>query len=150
MSELNPVEMIFKLVVVLKKKMNHRIDVIDMDACLTPMHVQVLKHIGANQGVTANAIATELVRDKAQVTRLLNTLTKETLIEKQANPNDKRSQLIVCTDKGLALYQQIEGIDQFVLARLAEGLSHEELAEFQRLAEKMLLNLEMLEEAGVS
>lgn len=145
-SELNPVEMIFKLVMALKKSAKHKVENTNKIECPSPMHVQVLKLIGANKEITANQISIDLMRDKAQVTRLLNTLTEEGLINKKANPNDKRSQLIICTDTGWTLYQRFTEIDRYILEQLSEGLTQEELWEFQRLAEKMLVNLEALSE----
>ena len=146
MSELNPVEMIFKLVMALKKSAKPKVEDTKKVECLSPMHVQVLKLIGAKNEITANQISVDLMRDKAQVTRLLNTLADEGLVTKKPNPNDKRSQLIICTDTGWALYQRVTEIDRYILEQLSEGLTQEELWEFQRLAEKMLVNLEFLSE----
>ncbi|NRA53040.1 MAG: MarR family transcriptional regulator [Gammaproteobacteria bacterium] len=141
MSEVNPVETIFNLVHALKKNITHKIE--SLESRLTPMHVQVLKLIAASTSrITANDIANTLQRDKAQVTRLLNTLIKEELIEKQENPKDKRSQFIVATLNGKQIYQQVIEVDRYILEGLAQGLSYDELAQFQHLSEKMIKNLE--------
>ena len=72
MDNTNPVSAAFRLAHALKRSVLHRIDCESMP--LSPMHVRVLKTIEYHVSCTANDIAIELDRDKAQVTRLVNTL----------------------------------------------------------------------------
>ncbi|BCE01283.1 MarR family winged helix-turn-helix transcriptional regulator [Marinicellulosiphila megalodicopiae] len=142
MSQLNPVDVTFRLMYELKKSIHRQMGY--LDCSLNPGDINVLKEIASHDGnITANEIANLLNRDKAQITRILILLIKENMIEKQANPNDKRSQFLVMTNRGKAIHQQISKVDQLMLEQLGEGLSKQELQTFQNLAEKMILNLEV-------
>ena len=80
---------LFQLVHALKRQLHEHIEQLDLD--ITPMHVRVIKIINKITPCTAIDIATVLERDKAQITRLVNTLIDKEFITKVAHPTDKRS-----------------------------------------------------------
>ena len=135
MSNSKPLENLFQLVHRLKKEFFNRLEL--LDSGLTPMHTRVLKVIHRKSPCTAIDIATLLHRDKAQVTRLLNSLIEQGMITKQANPEDKRSQFLLLTNSGEALMEQILEINDELSELMTEGLSESEVAEFQRITEMM-------------
>ncbi|NRA22353.1 MAG: MarR family transcriptional regulator [Oceanospirillaceae bacterium] len=140
MDNTNPVSAAFRLAHALKRSVLHRIDCESMP--LSPMHVRVLKTIEYNAACTANDIAIELDRDKAQVTRLVNTLVELGIVGRQRNPSDKRSQILLILDKGKNLLLRIEAIDHGILQQLGDRVSADELVIFAKIASKMADSLE--------
>ncbi|MGF1725318.1 MarR family winged helix-turn-helix transcriptional regulator [Photobacterium nomapromontoriensis] len=132
-------ESLFKLVHCLKQNVLEQIEELDLD--IAPMHVRVLKIISRKPQCTAVDIANFLERDKAQVTRLLNSLIKQELVVKAPNPEDKRSQCLRITDSGLVIMSKIAGVDKAMLEKMKQGISEEEMEKFQRIMAKMISNL---------
>ncbi|MBY5980869.1 MarR family winged helix-turn-helix transcriptional regulator [Ferrimonas balearica] len=135
MAEQGLLESVFALVHALKREMQQQIDA--MGLAITPMHVRVLKVISRREPCTANDVVMLLQRDKAQVTRLLKPLLEHGLLQKQANPEDKRSQFLQVTDAGAAIVERLQAIDAHMLAQLSQSVPPEDLAEFQRIARRM-------------
>lgn len=140
MSNKNSMDSLFQLVHSLKRNMQQQIEALELD--IAPMHVRVLKIINNKPQCTAVDIANLLDRDKAQVTRLLNTLLEQTLITKQPNPEDKRSQCLRLTDDGQAIMAKLANIDAVIFEKMKAGLSSQDLDTFQRLARLMTANLD--------
>ena len=140
MSESKSLESLFQLVHMLKRHMHEHIEQLNLN--ITPMHLRVLKIINKKQSCTAIDIAQFLNRDKAQVTRLLNELIKQTLIEKVPNPEDKRSQRLLVTSDGLEILAQLATIDTKMNERMMKGISQKELEEFERITGLMTNNLQ--------
>ena len=140
MSESKSLESVFQLVHMLKRHMHEHIEQLNLS--ITPMHLRVLKIINKKQTCTAIDIAQFMNRDKAQVTRLLNELIKQTLIEKVPNPEDKRSQRLLVTSEGLEILAQLATIDTKMNERMMKGISQKELEEFERITGLMTNNLQ--------
>lgn len=139
MSNSKSLDSLFKLVHSLKRNVQEQIEALDLD--IAPMHVRVLKIIANKPQCSAVDIANFLDRDKAQVTRLLNSLIKEELIVKEPNPEDKRSQCLRITVSGQEIMSKIAGVDKAMFEKMKDGISNEELGVFQHVARKMVRNL---------
>jgi DNA-binding MarR family transcriptional regulator len=138
--EENSLEHLFHLLHALKRQFHEQVALLDID--IAPMHLRVMKIIDRKKPCTANDIASYLGRDKAQVTRLLNTLIDRGLINKVPNPDDKRSQYLNISDSGMLLVKEIAKIDDNVMAMMRKNLTQDELVEFGRIADVMSKNLE--------
>jgi DNA-binding MarR family transcriptional regulator len=86
--------------------------------------------IGAAMGIT---------RQGAQ--KQIDLLVDEGLLEPQANPNHKRSPLYALTQRGQALYMQVDRAQARWANRLAEGISAQNLATTKRVLEQLLARL---------
>lgn len=139
MPERKPLESLFHLVHALKKQLHGQ--AAQLDLSITPMHIRVMKIIDRKKPCTAIDIASFLGRDKAQVTRLVNTLIENGLITKEPNPNDKRSQYLCTTDSGNILVEDIANIDLKTMKKMTKNITSAELAEFQRISLLMSNNL---------
>lgn len=109
---------------------------------LNGMHVRLLHLIHDHADCTANQLALNTRRDKAQITRSLKDLEGMGLIERTPHPNDKRSQIVTLSEAGQALMQRTGKVEREVTGRLLEGLSEEEVKTFVALSRKMLDNLD--------
>ncbi|QLE84033.1 MarR family transcriptional regulator [Shewanella sp. Scap07] len=139
MSDNQSLEGLLQLVHGLKRNLHEQIEQLQLD--IAPMHVRVLKIISRKPQCTAVDIAGYLNRDKAQVTRLLSTLITQNLIEKHANPQDKRSQYLQLTAAGQAIMDQVTGLDANIYRKMTQDISAKELQDFEQIAQKMNSNL---------
>lgn len=139
MSDYTTLESLFHLVHAIKRRLYQEAERLGLD--ITPMHIRVLRIIDRQAPCTAIDIAGFLGRDKAQITRLLNTLISRGLVSRETNPRDKRSHYLRTTEAGHAIAEKTAGIDRDTLARMTAGLSPEELAEFHRISGIMADNL---------
>ncbi|HEY6725499.1 MAG TPA: MarR family winged helix-turn-helix transcriptional regulator [Polyangiaceae bacterium] len=104
--------------------------------------VRTLKSVGALPDCTAQAIVGRTLLDKAQITRALNDLERAGLIEKRSHPSDGRSSVITPTAAGKRMLRRLHELETQAGARMAAGLAPDELAQFVRLANRMLDNLQ--------
>jgi DNA-binding MarR family transcriptional regulator len=139
MSNQKSLENLFRLVHGLKRQMYKKAEQLSLD--LTPMHIRALKIVDRKKPCTAVDIAGILGRDKGQVTRLINTLIDKGLIEREPNPNDKRSHYLNITEAGCKVVEEVMKIDADTVNKMTKNLKREELAEFERISELMANNL---------
>ncbi|WP_039989261.1 MarR family winged helix-turn-helix transcriptional regulator [Vibrio owensii] len=139
MSNPKPLDNLFHLVHVLKRQLHEHIEQLELP--IAPMHVRVIKIISKQSPCTAMDVVNFLNRDKAQVTRLIKTLIEEGFIEKRPNPEDKRSQCLLTTEKGNEVLSKIKAVDAEIFQKMTLNVSEEELEAFQLVAGKLAENL---------
>ena len=139
MSDHSPLESLFHLVHTVKRRQHQQAEQLGLD--ITPMHIRVIKIIDRKPACTAIDIAGFLERDKAQVTRLINTLLEKGLITREPNPNDRRSHYLRTTEAGNSIANKVRKIDAETLQLMTQNLTPEELGEFRRIARLMAENL---------
>lgn len=103
--------------------------------------IRSLKTVRASDPCTAQTIALATQLDKAQITRALNDLCAQGLLDKHDSPTDKRSNLLVLTRRGQTVLRQLDQLETEAATRMAQGLNEAELSEFVRLALRMIDNL---------
>lgn len=108
---------------------------------LSPLYFMVLKQIHDIGNCTAHHLAESTERDKGQITRLVHEVMDHGYVIKTPNPNDKRSQFLKLTDKGLECYQQLASADHAILAKMRADISDDDLQKFLGIGQKMLANL---------
>lgn len=108
------------------------------------MHIRALRVVWRQENTTAQMIARVLKRDKAQITRVINKLIEVELVEKRANPSDKRSQLLFTTAPGEAFFKHIEAKEAAMRTLLTQGISDAEMETFLDVASRLTHNLEQM------
>ncbi|PQJ49176.1 MarR family transcriptional regulator [Vibrio jasicida] len=139
MSNPKSLDNLFHLVHVLKRQLHEQVEQLELP--IAPMHVRVIKIISKQSPCTAMDVVNFLNRDKAQVTRLIKTLIEEGFIEKRPNPEDKRSQCLLTTEKGNKVLNKIKTVDDEIFQKMTLDVSEEELEAFQLVAGKLAENL---------
>jgi len=104
---------------------------------LSPLHYKVLQLIQQLNPATPQFIAQKSGRDKAQVSRLLQDMEKQGLIEKQPHPTDKRSVCLGLTHQAQQLYQQASAQVQWVDQQMSACLSAEQQQQLQQLLNQL-------------
>lgn len=133
-------EALFKLTRFLKCHMDTTIE--QMKLGIAPMHLRVLMIIHHHPHATAMDVAQRLNRDKSQVTRLLNTLIDQGLLQKCPNPADKRSQLLTFTPAGERVIEAVSTVFEKLSAELSAGISAEEEKVFYKVLNQIITNLD--------
>ncbi|GAB3091990.1 MarR family transcriptional regulator [Aestuariicella hydrocarbonica] len=84
-----------------------------------------LEKIG--EGATQQCLATELCIEMPSLTRTLNQLEKQGLLERRPSPTDKRSHCLWLTDQGRGISQQLEQRVDQVRQAVLEGVPDDKL-----------------------
>ncbi|MCG9676794.1 MarR family transcriptional regulator [Vibrio sp. Isolate24] len=90
------------------------------------------------EGVTQREIAQKSKVENSTTTRTLDKLEKLGLVERQADPNSRRSFRIYLTDEGRALRKTLTPIPVAINKKMLSSLEPEEQREIIRLLQKMV------------
>ncbi|RDZ28912.1 MarR family winged helix-turn-helix transcriptional regulator [Lysobacter silvisoli] len=102
-------------------------------------YITLKKLADGTAGVTDLARAAEL--NPGAMTRLLDKLEARGLVERVADPSDRRALNIHLTDAGLVIWQDINKCGQRVRERALSGMSDHEREQLTRLLEQVRDNL---------
>ncbi|WP_337880229.1 MarR family transcriptional regulator [Rheinheimera sp.] len=108
---------------------------------LSPLHYKVLHLIQSLDPATPQLIAQHSGRDKAQVTRLLQDMEKQGLIEKQPHPHDKRSVCLALTKRAVTLCTQAALLVSQLDRQLSSQLTADEQQQLHQLLQKLAQGL---------
>ena len=87
---------------------------------LTFEMIQVMRCLYRKDAVNQQDLANQTHKDKSSLSYLLNNMEKRNLIARTESHQDKRSKLIVLTEEGQALHQQIKIIVETVYHKVEE------------------------------
>lgn len=132
-------EELFSLFHTVRNSMIHNVKSIDEN--LSPMHLKSLKIISTIDECTGQKLADFMRRDKAQINRLIKELVKQSLIYKVDNEKDKRSQLLLLTERGNELVAQFNAIEQEVFNAMVGEVTSEQVVMFMQIAQQFKQNL---------
>lgn len=100
---------------------------------LAPEQHLILALLMEREGMSQNAIAEQLGKDKSSITRMIFSLEGKGYIRRLECPNDRRSVEVYLTDKGKELREAVNSIGQTTRELLSKGLTEEETSELRRL-----------------
>ncbi|GAA4275668.1 MarR family winged helix-turn-helix transcriptional regulator [Aquimarina mytili] len=87
----------------------------------------VLKRLHVNDGQPQNDLAFITHRDKASMTRLVNTMESKKLVIRKSDENDRRVNRIFLTDYGKETIQKVQPIMYNLIPAVQESLNEEEI-----------------------
>ncbi len=90
-------------------------------------HWVVLNCLWEEDGQTQSNIAIKIVKDKTNVTRILDVMTKNKLIERRNHESDRRSFRVFLTEKGKQLKDELIQLAVEVNKECLQGFSADEL-----------------------
>lgn len=133
-------EALFNLMHAVRGNLGQQVKLLDKD--LSPMHLKSMKVITRLEACTGQKMADFMGRDKAQVNRLIKELVKQELVVKADNPADKRSQILVLSDKGADIMKRFKIAEKQLFNTMSEGVPKEQLGEVVEVLEKLHANLQ--------
>ena len=93
--------------------------------------------------IIQNDLALITMRNKASLTRLLNTLEKKGLIVRKMLNNDSRRKYVFLSDKGKELFDETKPIFLNAMQKMQVGLSNDELEQFFITITKIQNNIQL-------
>lgn len=102
----------------------------------------ILKSLEEGDGITTKELVERVQKDQGNITRILSLLDQKDLVDKKANPEDKRSTLIYLTIKGNQLVNEIIPLDEAVQEIAVKDISAEDLAIFKKTLAKISENID--------
>ncbi|WKS95400.1 MarR family winged helix-turn-helix transcriptional regulator [Riemerella columbina] len=112
---------------------------------LTREQWSVLAVLWKSDGCSQQHIADATFRDKPSITRLIDNLEKEQLVERHNAPNDRRLNLIFLTPKGKKMEQKVLKVVNDTISKATENLSNEEILTIKNGFEKVYQNIKKYE-----
>lgn len=109
---------------------------------LTPEHWAVLNCLWEKEGATQTEIAVTLAKDKTNVTRILDVMERNGLIQRKYHESDRRSYRIFLTQKATDMKDDLIAIAEAIGALATRGLSKANKREIIRLMNMINSNLE--------
>ncbi len=104
-------------------------------------HYLLLLHLNNNEPQSVGELATKLALDNSTVTRQINAMEKNGLVEKMANPADGRSSLIAHSRLGKEL---VESMHELRIKRIGSALQDwtaEDIDSLSTLSERLIQSL---------
>ena len=88
---------------------------------------ELLRVLWVEDHVNQQTSSRRLQKDKYNVTKLLNTLTKRGFVERKMCQEDKRNNFVVLTDKGVQVQQTLNKIEEQIHLDLTFAIASEEI-----------------------
>jgi DNA-binding MarR family transcriptional regulator len=99
----------------------------DQNVPITPEQFSVLSHLWQKDGVQQTELAVCTNRNRANVTRILDILERESIIERRDDAQDRRVFRIFLTQKGRSLRDAAAKCAEQSINDALEGLTNEEI-----------------------
>jgi DNA-binding MarR family transcriptional regulator len=109
---------------------------------ITPEQFWVLARLREQQGMNQRELGDEVLKDRHNMTRILNLLEKKRHIVRRADKTDKRIYRIFLTESGLDLQKKLTSIVLAHLNQIFGGISPEDFQTTRRTLEHIVKNIE--------
>lgn len=111
-------------------------------AAISPEEWAVLLILWKKGAQTPSALADVTFRDRTTITRLVDGMVSKGIVERCADPNDRRRSLVDVGEAGRALQVQLVPIAQVFVAEALDGIAPADIAVTLQTLRKMTLNLQ--------
>ena len=108
---------------------------------LTKVQMILLVRLYFNDGQPQNDLAMLTNRDKASLTRLLDTMERKGLVVRVPSREDKRINLVHITKKGVEFYENARPHLKKIISEVQKGMSEEEIKFMINLLKKVHINI---------
>ncbi|HMP94075.1 MAG TPA: MarR family winged helix-turn-helix transcriptional regulator [Phnomibacter sp.] len=116
---------------------------------LTVEQWSVLVHLWKEDGVSQQELCNRTYRDKPSITRLVDNMERQGLVERVASPTDRRINLVYLTETGRNLKDITVQLANKTLLDGLEGVSAQDIEVTRRVLTQVYENLNLLPvEAG--
>jgi DNA-binding MarR family transcriptional regulator len=109
---------------------------------VTPEQWTVLSSLWEAEGVHQSLLAEKTLKDRHNITRILNLLERAGLVRRETDRGDLRRQRVYLTEAGKALKPELVRIAIDFLQKALAGMSQEDLNSMQRILGQVLDNLD--------
>ena len=113
---------------------------------LTPEQFMLIDLLWNQGPLSQQELADQLQKDKNSVTKLVDAIERKGFVVRQQNPNDRRSNTIILTDKAFTLRDDAKTKGISILNKMLEGIPENELHSFLETLEKLCANMTIPEQ----
>ncbi|BFM50067.1 MarR family transcriptional regulator [Marinomonas sp. THO17] len=111
------------------------------DLGMTPMQARALVYVSRNEGIRQVALAELLDIQPITLARLIDQLVSDGLVERKADPKDRRANALFLTKQATTWLIEIDKEIQRVRSKALQGLSEEQIQAAMEVMNKMHENL---------
>ena len=108
---------------------------------LTPEQFLLIDLLWNRGPLSQYELAILLQKDKNSVTKLVDALERKEYVVREQNPDDRRSNTVILTDKAEILKDDAKSKGIFILERMLQGISEDELKLFLDTLGKLSSNM---------
>ena len=101
----------------------------------------ILNRLNENSGLSQNEVAKLTFKDNANITRMLDKLEQKGFIQRQMDPNDRRTWKVSITKDGRKVRDSIELLAKEALEKALRGINEKEVYTFNSITKKIMENL---------
>lgn len=101
------------------RRWHERLEPIGLD----PRSVLVLRHVGAEEGRTQASLSVSLAVPPSRIVGIVDELERRGLLERRANPSDRRAHALWLTDRGGRVLREVMAVSRAHEADICAGLS---------------------------
>jgi DNA-binding MarR family transcriptional regulator len=113
----------------------------DQNLPITPEQFSVLSHLWQKDGLQQTELALCTNRNRANVTRILDILERENIVERRDDANDRRVFRIYLTDKGKSLREATAKCAEQSIKDSLKGLTKDEIDTCMKVLLKIKSNV---------
>lgn len=109
---------------------------------LSTLEISIIKITYYNENIILKDIVDSLNIPKSTLTSVINRLENQDIIKREKNPNDKRSYILILTEKGKAIKKEHDDGEKEIFEKILNSLdTPQERDEFIKLISKIAKNL---------
>lgn len=116
------------------------------DVPLTPEQFMLIDLLWNQGEMSQQELADQMQKDKNSITKLVDAIERKGFVVRQQNPNDRRSNTIILTDKAFTLRDDAKTKGISILNKMLEGIPENELHSFLETLEKLCANMTIPEQ----
>ena len=111
---------------------------------LTVEQFILLKNISENDALSQNQLCEIVEKSAANVTRILDRLEKKDFVKRKQNPADRRSTILVLTNRGKEMVEEVRSSFESFSEYLTQGISTQDQNLLMQLLYKIRGNLDRI------
>jgi len=133
--------LIFKMMKTIGNNLKKRLQSAGLNYSLDQLFL--LKAVQRDEvAVVQQDMAERVGKDKSCILRIIDSLEEEDLIKRVVNPDDRRKNILVITEKGLILIEKFLTIENELFKDVERGISKNDIDTFYKVIAKIQNNAE--------
>lgn len=105
----------------------------ESESSLSPMQILLLRILVEEGEISQNLLIKKMFRDKAQVTRLINTLVAQRLLTKEQDALDKRSFILKPSPEAHHIVGHFMMKEQTLVSKMLKGIPADDIEKLETL-----------------
>jgi DNA-binding MarR family transcriptional regulator len=109
---------------------------------ITPEQFGVLARLRVQQGLNQSQLGERMLKDRHNITRILNLLEKHGYIERRPDISDRRIFRIFLTESGQGIQEELAPIVAKHVDELLDGIHNKDRETIRRILERIVANIQ--------